>query len=56
VIVKDLLQKTDADLVVKLQDVGHESVDWTPVILSELVRRSVERLGETSQFGCESLA
>lgn len=48
-IVKDLLQKTDAELAAKLQDVGHESADWTPVILSELVRRSVERLGETSQ-------
>jgi hypothetical protein len=49
VIVKDLLQKTDADLVALLHNVGNEPIDWTPVILAELTRRSVVRLGETSQ-------
>ena len=47
--VKDLLQKTDAELAAMLQEIGHEPIDWTPVILSELTRRSVLRLGETSQ-------
>ena len=49
VIVKDLLQKTDDELYAMLQAIGHEPIDWTPVILAELTRRSVVRLGETSQ-------
>jgi hypothetical protein len=47
--VKDVLQKTDSELVAMLQEIGHEPIDWTPIILSELTRRSVVRLGETSQ-------
>jgi hypothetical protein len=49
VIVNNLLQKTDDELYAMLQNIGHEPIDWTPVILAELTRRSVVRLGETSQ-------
>ena len=48
-IVKDLLQKTDDELYAMLQAIGNEPIDWTPVILAELTRRSVVRLGETSK-------
>ena len=48
-IVKDLLQKTDDELQAMLQSIGHEPIDWTPVILAELTRRSVVRLGESSR-------
>lgn len=48
-VVNDLLQKTDADLVKMLETIGHEPIDWTPVILAELTRRAIVRLGETSQ-------
>jgi hypothetical protein len=48
VIVNDLLQKTDDELQAMLQNIGNEPIDWTPVILAELTRRSVVRLGETS--------
>ena len=48
-IVKDLLQKTDDELHTMLQNIGHEPVDWTPVILAELARRRLVRLGETSE-------
>jgi hypothetical protein len=48
-IVDNLLQKTDTELAEMLKTISHEPIDWTPVILSELTRRAVVRLGETSQ-------
>jgi hypothetical protein len=47
-IVKDLLGKTDSDLTAMLEHIGNEPLEWTPVILSELTRRSVVRLLESS--------
>jgi len=49
VIVKDLLQKPDDELQAMLQDIGNEPLEWTPVILAELTRRSIVRLGKTSE-------
>jgi hypothetical protein len=48
-IVRDLLQKTDDELKAMLENIGHEPIDWTPVILAELTRRCVVSLGETAQ-------
>ena len=48
-IVKDLLQKKDEELVNMLRQVGNEPVPWTPVVLSELTRRSVVRLNKSSR-------
>ncbi len=48
-VVADLLNKTETELVTMLETIGNEPIDWTPVILAELTRRAVVRLGETSQ-------
>jgi hypothetical protein len=48
-IVNNLLQKTDAELVAMLQAIDYDNVNPTPVILAELTRRTIVRLGETSQ-------
>jgi hypothetical protein len=48
-IVNNLLQKTDAELVEMLQAIDYDTVNPTPVILAEMTRRAVVRLGETSQ-------
>jgi hypothetical protein len=49
VVVRDLLQKTDAELAAMLQAIDHETLDWTPVIISELMRRSLVRLADSSR-------
>jgi hypothetical protein len=48
-IVKDILKKTDEEMQAMLESIGHEPVEWTPIILAELTRRSVVRLGDSSR-------
>ena len=48
-VVKDLLQKSDVELVTMLTHIDNEPLHWTPVILSELSRRSVVRLLDSSE-------
>ena len=48
-IVNDLLKETDEQLVKMLEEIDHEPVAWTPVILAELSRRGIVRLAESSR-------
>ena len=48
-IVKNLLHKSDQELIAMLVEIDNEPVEHTPTIISELTRRTVVRLLETSQ-------
>jgi hypothetical protein len=43
-IVRDLLQKSEQDLVQMLEEIDNEPLDWTPVVLSVLTLKTVEKL------------
>jgi hypothetical protein len=48
-IVRDLLQKTDQELVAMLEEIGHEPIEWTPVVLAELSRRAIGAVREETR-------
>lgn len=48
-IVHDLLEKGDDELIGMLKSIQNEPIEWTPVVLAELTRRSIVRLLETSR-------
>jgi len=48
-IVRDLLDKNDDELAAMLKEIDNEPIEWTPVILAELTRRSVGHLREETE-------
>jgi hypothetical protein len=47
-IVRDLLQKSEEELVRMLEEIDNEPIDWTPVILSVLTLKTVQSLLEAA--------
>jgi len=47
--VDDLTDKSDEALMAMFKEIGHEPIDWAPVLIAELSRRNLARLNEATE-------